>query len=143
MDRRDRIAAFGNGVFPEGTEFNEARMVALVPVEMLDGEDGDGTVAFRLVYEVCGTCNGRGSHVNPGVDAHGITAEEFDEDPEFREEYFAGSYDVTCCECQGRRVVAMPDDANNAPELMLRLHAWQREERSSQREREAEMRCGW
>ena len=56
--------------------------------------------------EVCGLCAGKGSHVNPSIDAEGISSEEFDEDPGFREDYFRGVYDVSCYECGGKRVVA-------------------------------------
>ncbi len=57
---------------------------------------------LHLKWEVCGTCDGKGEHVNPSIDAHGITADEFSEDPDFAEEYFRGSYNVNCYECGGR-----------------------------------------
>ena len=46
--------------------------------------------------------------MNPNVDGHGITAEEWNQDwtPEEREGYFTGVYDVVCRKCQGLRVVA-------------------------------------
>jgi hypothetical protein len=56
-------------------------------------------------WEVCSVCRGNGQHVNPSIDAHGITWEEFDEDPDFKEEYFSGLYNVTCYECKGLRVL--------------------------------------
>jgi hypothetical protein len=57
------------------------------------------------VWAVCPTCEGEGKHVNPSIDSHGISREEFDEDPDFEEAYFSGAYDVTCVECKGQRVV--------------------------------------
>ncbi len=76
----------------------------------LENEDGD-LVEHDLPgkFDVCRTCEGRGSHVNPSVDAHGISAEEFDDDPGFAEEYRAGRYDVSCYECGGNRVVPAVD----------------------------------
>jgi len=62
-----------------------------------------------LKYEVCNRCQGKGKHVNPNVDGHGISPEEFAEDPDFKEAYFSGAYDVTCYECKGKRVVSEPD----------------------------------
>jgi len=57
-------------------------------------------------YAVCPRCRGEGSHVNPSVDGHGITAEEMDEmGPEFFEDYMGGLYDVSCERCHGLRVV--------------------------------------
>ncbi|MFI5222641.1 MAG: hypothetical protein ACHQX3_00100 [Nitrospirales bacterium] len=60
------------------------------------------------VYGVCPTCDGKGKHVNPAIDSHGISPEEFDEDPGFREDYFSGLYDMRCVECGGNRVVPVP-----------------------------------
>lgn len=60
--------------------------------------------------EVCPRCQGEGKHVNPAIDGHGITSEEWsDWDDESRENYFSGVYDVTCEECQGLRVIDIPD----------------------------------
>lgn len=56
-------------------------------------------------YVICPTCGGEGKTVNPNVDAHGLTAEDFAEDPDFAENYMSGLYDVTCGACDGKRVV--------------------------------------
>lgn len=61
-------------------------------------------------YEVCGRCTGKGTHVNPAIDGHGITSEEFEQDPDFEEAYFGGVYDVPCYECKGKRVVLVVDE---------------------------------
>jgi len=60
-------------------------------------------------YEVCGTCDGKGKHVNPSIDSNGLTAEDFDRDPDFFGDYMSGMYDVPCNECHGRRVSPVPD----------------------------------
>ena len=56
-------------------------------------------------YEICPRCAGEGKIVNPNVDGHGISPEEFAEDPDFKEAYFSGVYDIACTECNGQRVV--------------------------------------
>jgi hypothetical protein len=56
-------------------------------------------------YIVCPVCDGEGTTVNPDIDAHGLTHEDFDEDPEFAEDYQSGLYDITCRACAGKRVV--------------------------------------
>lgn len=61
--------------------------------------------AKRPVYQVCPVCRGEGRTVNPNVDAGGLTAEDFREDPDFAEDYRSGFYDVTCGACKGLRVV--------------------------------------
>lgn len=78
------------------------------------------TISLPAKYEVCFTCQGEGKHVNPAVDGHGISQEEFDEDPDFAEAYFNGNYDVTCDECKGKRVVPVVDEERaNADDLKL------------------------
>lgn len=61
---------------------------------------------FLLEREVCPTCNGEGSHVNPSIDSQGLSADDFAEDPDFAEDYIRGTYDIPCKECNGLRVIA-------------------------------------
>src|SRR4051812_45033702 len=57
-------------------------------------------------FVVCPTCQGRGTHVNPAIDGHGITQDEMDEQgPDFFDDYMAGAYDGRCTEGGGRNVV--------------------------------------
>ena len=50
---------------------------------------------------ICTVCNGDGRVVNPNIDAHGLTAEDFHEDPDFAEDYASGLYDICCTPCNG------------------------------------------
>ena len=61
--------------------------------------------------EVCPGCHGKGTHVNRAVDGHGISPEEFAEDPDFEEAYFAGVYDVICDTCGGANVIWVHDES--------------------------------
>ena len=54
---------------------------------------------------VCPVCKGKGAHVNPSIDSEGLTAEDFEQDPDFEESYFSGAYDVRCNECDGENVI--------------------------------------
>jgi hypothetical protein len=54
---------------------------------------------------VCPVCRGEGKTVNPDIDSHGLTFEDFAEDPDFAESYRQGVYDITCRGCDGLRVV--------------------------------------
>ena len=83
----------------------DARSMHLV-VENEDGEEVD----IPAKYAVCDTCNGKGKHVNSSIDRHGLSREDFDEDPDFMEEYLNGTYDVACVECRGERVVPIVDE---------------------------------
>lgn len=79
------------------------------------------TFAFPAAFEVCSRCGGKGTHVNPNIDGHGISPDEFADDPDFAEAYFSGRYDVRCYQCDGLRV--MP--AVNPKSLSKRLkRAW-------------------
>ena len=87
-----------------------------------DWSDERADAAFVLPGKVivCPRCDGRGSYVNPSIDAHGISPEEFHEDPDFAEDYFRGSYDITCVECNGTNVVLKPNkEAMNADQHLV------------------------
>lgn len=77
-------------------------------------ENGEGLeVELPSKYEVCGRCRGKGAHVNPNIDGHGITADEWngpDWDEESQEMYLSGGYDISCLDCGGDRVVLVPDE---------------------------------
>lgn len=80
------------------------------------------TVPFR--YEVCDLCNGRGTHVNSSIDSNGLTSEDFDQDDDFREDYFSGAYDVPCCQCHGNKVTPKYDEARAKPDVKEKMRAY-------------------
>jgi hypothetical protein len=80
-------------------------------------EDEDGclvkineTVPVKM--EVCPSCGGFGKYVNPNIDRNGLTQEDFDDDPDFRENYFDGLYDITCTQCKGEKLIPTIDVNN-------------------------------
>lgn len=124
------------------SHIDEKRMVVTmtdVLRDILDDEgiDYEGTeVAF--IWDVCPTCAGSGSHVNPSIDSHGLTAEDFHDDPDFAGDYIRGHYDVQCYNCHGRRVV--PQISN--PDVTKAIEKWQYYEAQSRAEYLAERRMG-
>jgi hypothetical protein len=100
----------------------------------------DTEVPFK--WEVCPTCNGRGRHVNPAIDCNGITAEDFDQEPGFREEYMAGMYDVRCYNCDGKRVVPVMDRDKMDDAELERIDGEIAEDDDFRRMQEAERRFG-
>jgi predicted methyltransferase len=78
-------------------------------------------VAFPSTIQVCGTCRGRGMHVNPDIDSNGITASEMSElGEDFEESYFSGAYDVICNQCNGNKIIAVINhEACNIRQLAL------------------------
>jgi hypothetical protein len=127
-----------------------SRMLATVEIpdpdenEENENENGGFTIEVQVPvkFEVCPTCEGKGTHVNPSVDAGGLTAEDFAEDPDFAEEYMSGTYDVGCYECKGERVVPVIDRERADPKVIEALDK-QAEDRAQYRaEVEAERRMG-
>lgn len=127
MDRRDYFGSFGQ-LLPTERKIDEARKVLIFTLENDEGEEIEHELPIRFC--VCGTCEGSGKHVNPSIDAHGITSEEWDRDwdPEEREGYFRGDYDVTCSECNGERVVPEIDEEGANKETLKILRDWQKSE---------------
>lgn len=85
----------------------------------ITGEEVEHKLPAKWV--ICDRCRGNGKHVNPNVDGHGISREEFDEDPDFEEAYFAGRYDVRCeADCNDGKVPAV--DEENLTEAMKKTY---------------------
>lgn len=79
---------------------------------------------FPTHKAVCPVCNGTGSHVNPAIDSNGITREQFDEDPDFMEDYMSGYYDVTCYTCRGANVVDEVEWDKVDPDIAKEWDEW-------------------
>jgi len=92
-------------------------------------------------YEVCPRCEGRGVHVNPNIDGNGLS-QECIEDSEFMEDYFNGAYDVSCYECNGERVVLVPDLERCSKEEIEEYSAQEKSVQDSYDTQEAERRMG-
>ena len=86
-----------------------------LPIIEIDG------VLIPSTVEVCGSCSGRGTHVNPDIDSDGITADEMSElGEDFQESYISGAYDVKCNQCNGNKVIAVVNhEACNIRQLAI------------------------
>lgn len=82
--------------------FDEKRMTLSFTFENEDGEEERRT--FPAMFCLCELCDGKGKHVDPAIDCNGLTQEDFDDDPGFKEEYLSGRYDIDCNMCGGKRV---------------------------------------
>ena len=130
MDCRDR-AAYGRS---DGLRPNLERGV------LTDTWDELGTLPGA--FQICPTCAGLGKHVNPSIDAHGISPDEFAEDPEFHQDYCHGVYDVVCYECQGAGRILEPDWKQLTETTQLALQGRIRSHWEYVQEVEAERRMG-
>ena len=119
-------------------QIDQDRMKALAVFYDEEGEEVEEWVPFE--FQVCGTCQGRGKHVNPSIDCDGLTAEDFAEDPDFEEAYFRGDYDITCTVCNGKRVVPVPDLERCAAEQKEMIERQEECERMDEEDRRVQLR---
>lgn len=88
-------------------------------------------------WEICPRCNGNGTHVNPNIDGHGMTADEFygpDWDDDEREGYFSGRYDVRCeNDCHDGKVVVPDEELCKNEQLSGYLRAYHRQREQNAR----------
>lgn len=120
---------------------DERRML----VELLLPETEEGEVPSMLIpftWSVCDTCDGKGKYVNPDIDSQGLSREDFDDDPTFKEDYFAGFYDIQCAACKGKRMQPEPTPQTAPQKAFLEQWYKARDEEmdyATQCRREAEM----
>lgn len=81
-----------------------------VSIGFYSGEDGDVEVMVKGKYVVCPQCEGTGKCLPDGLRGHAFTQEDFEQDPDLREQLASGFYEVTCGKCKGARVVVVPDE---------------------------------
>lgn len=131
-------------------KFDAAKMTLLYEVPATDEEldvDGCGDdveITLPARFEVCPTCEGKGRHVNPSIDAHGLTREETDSwCAEELEGYFQGRYDVECYECAGQRVVPEIDEGKALKSDLTRVQQHLRERAELDAEERHERRMGY
>lgn len=125
------------------TLFTDDEGNALLPSDPTYG-DIETMVTLPAKYEVCSRCKGRGVHDHPSF--NGLTAEDFAEDPDLRENYFAGVYDVACERCGGLRVELVPDITRMTHEESADYNAWfdqRAEERRLERVERRLLAAGW
>jgi DnaJ-class molecular chaperone len=77
-------------------------------------------------WEVCGACSGRGIMTLKRL---AISSEDFDADPDFREDYFNGVYDEPCDECRGRTTVSVIDESRLTTAEVAWVEEWWADER--------------
>lgn len=139
MDARDSQAMYGNWY----DSFDKKRMI--LSVKLLDDDENEFVAEFPAKLEVCSLCQGHGKYVNPSIDSDGISQEEFDDDPEFRDSYFSGDYDVICGRCKGDNVEPVINEDHltvEQRENYKRLEDKWEDDASYHRECEAERRMG-
>lgn len=137
MDFRD-VAGHYRSVF-ENVDTRRLRATFTVM-----GEDGEEVAHdVRLKFEVCDTCEGKGVYVNPSIDAHGLTRDDFDADPDFEEDYVNHRFDVPCAICRGERLVPVIDEEANPKELVALVQAREQDAWDDARQETREREMGY
>jgi len=128
--------------------FDDRNMTATKELTIYDDETDEETVedfTFNIRFEVCSLCNGKGSHVNPSIDSGGLSQDDFDYDPDFEEDYHSGRHDVSCNQCNGKRVVPVIDDrslTDDQKRALKIMEEYAEDERRHHAEVMSEMRMG-
>jgi hypothetical protein len=123
--------------------FSEDRMTLTFTLFCDDVDDGEEELVLPARLALCPTCQGKGSHVNPSIDASGYAADEDDYDDETGEDrYTRGDYTVRCWTCNGKRVVPEIDGENVDAETLARIEAWEAAEADFRALQLAERRAG-
>lgn len=98
-------------------------------------DEGDETEEeLPAKYDVCSRCNGHGIHTNPNIDGNGITSSEWSEwEPEEKESYLSGKYDVSCEVCSGEKVMMAVDEeqCERDPKLKILMENYYKFERDN------------
>lgn len=113
-----------------------------VTIEIEQDDGSFAEIELPTKWEVCSVCDGNGKHVNPSIDAGGLTHDDFADDPDFAAEYFGGTYDVTCQRCGGRTTERVVDWDALTPEQRDAYDEQQRADAAYEAERLAEIRMG-
>jgi hypothetical protein len=107
---------------------------------MLYQLNNNETITLPGKFEVCWRCEGRGVH---DCWEGGMTGDEMAEQgPEFFEDYMSGMYDTKCSECNGRRVLEVPDRERADADLLAIYDENEREAMEYAAEVAAERRMG-
>lgn len=98
------------------------------------------SVDFPAKWVVCHGCQGRGTET---LRDFAFTAEDFEQDPDFADDYRSGKYDQPCRDCHGRSTTLEIDieRAQSMPEWATYLE-WERDYAESEATYQAERRAG-
>jgi hypothetical protein len=116
-----------------------------IVLKLYDDEGEEVEHTFPSKNEVCPTCEGFGTHLNPSIGQHAYTMEEFNEsfpEDEDKDNYFrrGGIYDVQCEECKGNKVIQVVDEAHLSDDQKKVYADWQEQEEDNAREEAADRR---
>jgi hypothetical protein len=176
--KESEAIGFDLNVIPEDRQVEIARTKAYERYDRLLEESGwvakppvPHTYVMPGRFDVCDVCDGKGYHVNPSIDASGLSAEDFEEDDRFMADYWGeddeeeeeeaeepvgvvtrgaepskvrtrGLYDVDCYQCKGQRVMLVVNRSRCDPKVLELLDQVVQDDLDTWAEHEAERRMG-
>lgn len=106
-------------------------------ITLWDDEGNEQTHELPARWEICDRCHGNGTHDHPAFSS-GLTQEDFAEDDDFRADYMAGRYDVTCEECEGAGKVRVIDEERLTAAQRIICERWHEQQAEAARDRAAD-----
>lgn len=115
--------------------------------DLFDDDVGaDVEIELPARFETCGRCEGTGRVMNEAIAEHAYGEDEWrKQDEDFKVEYMrggAGIYGVRCPACNGRNVVAVPDESAADPLILAAYHKRLRDDREYENMCASERRMG-
>lgn len=109
-----------------------------IELSWMDEDGEEVSHSFPAKNEVCGRCEGFGTHLNPSIGQHAYSMEEFEEsfpEDEDKEQYFrrGGIYDVQCEQCHGNKVVLVVNEDALTEEQKKLYEDYQRDQEEDAR----------
>lgn len=83
---------------------------------------------------ICHGCDGDGTELRGGLKGAAFSQEEMDEDPDFRESYFGGDFDVACSVCNGEKIILEHEEKGLPDNIMADFERADRERREHEAE---------
>ena len=100
------------------SSFMDSRNQGPASAPILYGEEEGSEILLPTKWEVCSVCEGKGIHVDPRMDDNGLNTADFQDDPDFANDYFSGAFDIPCNSCGGRTTIRALDEGACEPELL-------------------------
>jgi hypothetical protein len=137
---------------------NVSTTYGLAQVRVYDDEGEEQVLTVFITMCECPVCDGRGTYVNPAIDAGGLTPDQlrdFDDEDGYYEEdddgnvisygnsYLDGAYDQVCEACGGEKLYPEIDREKTPPEVLALIDAQQERDDYESSVRRAEMGWGW
>ncbi len=99
------------------------------------GPKSEWTLNLPGKNEMCSSCKGTGTMVNPNIDGNGLSPDDPDLDEDFWHSYRTGVFDIDCNACDGEKIIQVIDEARLTKRQRIIFNDWLKQERFEAQER--------